>query len=179
MRGWYHGGLGRAASTLLAALGTCACAAQPSPGSPARPGQQGKPAGGDTDEHPSPTRHWARMGEVRAWTPLTDGPFVSLGHPPGNQLARIHVSPEARETYQNLQPGTTLPVGAIVAELQQDAATGQPGLGYVMTKQEGGRWEFMLVKSDGEILEQGEVPPCARCHAEAVADSLFGVRAGE
>jgi hypothetical protein len=119
------------------------------------------------------------MAELRGWTPVTDEPFVSLGHPPGNHLARIYVSPEARETYQNLQPGTTLPVGVVVAELQQDAATGRPGLGYVMTKQEGGRWEFMLVEADGEILEQGQVPPCARCHAEAVADSLFGVRAGE
>ncbi len=118
------------------------------------------------------------MAEVRSWAPVNEAPFVSLGHPPGNQLASIHVSPDAKETYQQLLPGATLPVGAVVAELQQDPASGQPGLSYVMTKLDADRWEFMLVRANGQILERGDVPPCARCHAEATSDSLFGVPAG-
>jgi len=110
---------------------------------------------------------------------MSSQPFVSLGHPPGTELATIHVNPDVRETYRTLQPGTTLPVGTVVAELQQDPATGKAGLGYVMTKLGKDRWDFMLLGADGRILEQGEVPPCVRCHAEAVADSLFGAPATE
>jgi hypothetical protein len=177
MQGWYHGGLSHAASTVLAALAVCACATRSPPSNDTAPRRAGGSAESDAKSRSSVPTRWDRIAEVRQWPPVNETPFVSLGHPPGNQSARVHASPEARDLYQGLLPETTLPVGAVVAELQQDPTTRQPGLAYVMTKLGRNRWEFMLVKADGRILERGDVPFCARCHAEAVADSLFGVPA--
>lgn len=39
----------------------------------------------------------------------------------------------------------------------------------------GGDWEYLVVDRDGGIERRGPLPPCARCHAEAPFDHLFGV----
>jgi hypothetical protein len=122
---------------------------------------------------------WDRLEEARAWGPANSESFVSLGHPPGTMLADVHVSPDAREAYLALGPGTELPVGSVVAEFQRDGQTGQPGLVYAMHKIAPSRWDYSLVEPDGRIREQGNLPLCARCHSEAVADQLFGLPASQ
>lgn len=38
----------------------------------------------------------------------------------------------------------------------------------------GGDWEYLVVAPDGRVEDRGQVALCARCHAEAPHDFLFG-----
>jgi hypothetical protein len=38
-----------------------------------------------------------------------------------------------------------------------------------------GRWEFIVAERTGELRERGQLERCVRCHAEGVADYLFGL----
>ena len=124
---------------------------------------------------PRTEQRWARLSEVQGWGPVNDKPFISEGHPPGHYLANVHVSPEARDAYLALMPGSELPVGAVLAELQHDPVSDRPGPIFAMRKVAPGRWEYVAAEPDGRIRERGQLPLCVRCHAEAVADSLFGL----
>jgi hypothetical protein len=183
MRASYHGDLRRAARPLLCTIVT-AYACGPG-GRPAAPigSSRAAPAGGAggrvSTEAEREAKSWDKLEEVRAWGPVNEKSFVSLGHPPGTRLADVHVSPDAREAYLALGPGTELPVGSVVAEFQRDGQTGQPGLVYAMHKIAPSRWDYSLVEPDGRIREQGNLPLCARCHSEAVADQLFGLPASQ
>jgi hypothetical protein len=56
----------------------------------------------------------------------------------------------------------------------------QPATHFVMIKRApgydppGGDWEFIVVSPDGHVEDRGPLPLCARCHAEAPRDHLFG-----
>lgn len=86
----------------------------------------------------------------------------------------IRVSPDSREAYRTLRPGVALPDGTIVAALHRDTERSQPGPIYVMEKQNG-RWAFQVLGSNGRPTEHGPLTLCARCHAEAAQDMLFGL----
>jgi len=83
------------------------------------------------------------------------------------------VSPDARERYAALLPVTTLPEGAVVTAFHQHVDTGKPGPIYVMEKRPSA-WFFQALDADGRPVEH-TVELCQRCHAEAPADSLFGL----
>jgi hypothetical protein len=38
----------------------------------------------------------------------------------------------------------------------------------------GGDWEYLVIRPTGDIEQRGRLAPCARCHAEAPSDWLFG-----
>jgi len=59
-------------------------------------------------------------------------------------------------------------------EQLREAATGRRGPWFVMQKGEGG-WQYVVVDAQGLVEDEGTLAGCARCHAEAVGDSLFGV----
>jgi hypothetical protein len=92
--------------------------------------------------------------------------------------AVVRVSPDARATYEHLVQDSVLPEGAVVALFHADADD-TPRAIYVMEKL-GGTWRFSTLDSEG-----GEQPfdapsgqateRCRSCHADGVADSLFGV----
>jgi hypothetical protein len=86
----------------------------------------------------------------------------------------IRVSPDSREAYRALRPGVTLPDGTVVAALHRDVDSTRPGPVYVMEKQNGS-WSFQVLGADGRPAEHGPLTLCARCHAEAPADMLFGL----
>lgn len=100
---------------------------------------------------------------------------MSRGHPPGFFLATVRVNPESLAAYQNLTAGTEFAAGTVVAQFQEDPHNGAQGPVFVMSKTNADKWEFMVVDPDGWIHDRGEIPLCARCHAEAVADGLFGM----
>ena len=83
---------------------------------------------------PKAQERWERFAEVRGWGPVNDKPFVSEGHPPGRYVASVHVSPEARDAYLGLVPGSELPVGSVVAQFQQDPEGSRPGQILAMSK---------------------------------------------
>ena len=118
---------------------------------------------------------WPRLEEVRAWPPLTDRPYESLGHPPGHLLAEVRVSPEARAAYLGLEPASELPVGAVVAQFQHDPVADRPAGVFVMVKQTREQWQFMALDAGGRIRDPDRAQLCRRCHADAASDYLFGL----
>jgi hypothetical protein len=89
----------------------------------------------------------------------------------------VRVAPPGLAAYRSLTPGLRLPAGTIIAAFHRNRVTGAAGSVYAMQKHPDGAWEYVVIAPDGAIEARGTVPLCARCHAEAPADSVFGVRA--
>lgn len=92
---------------------------------------------------------------------------------------------EPAAAYPALGPATVLPEGALVVEAQRktDAAGASAVAGYLlMRKREpgydpaGGDWEYGVADETALVRRHGVLPFCARCHAEAPHDHLFGGR---
>lgn len=117
---------------------------------------------------------WERFAEVVAWEPVNPEPFVSSGHFGGRLAVNVRVSPEARRPYAELVAGGELPRGSVIAAFHTDARYGRPGPVLAMVK--GARdWEYLSLDAEGGIVERGALPLCLRCHAEGIADQLFGL----
>jgi hypothetical protein len=77
-------------------------------------------------------------------------------------------------------PRGAQPPGALVAERLFDTGKAASALYFVMVKRPtgfdpaGDDWEYLVVTEDGRVEERGKMPLCARCHAEAPHDHLFG-----
>ncbi len=153
----------------LAAVGCGASAAEGYPGASSQAPQAPTPS---ASAAPPPLR-WTQFDEAKGWPPVNDEPFTSRGHAGGRWTLTVRVSPDARDAYAALTPGSSLPSGAVVAAFHHDPARGRPGPIYVMEKASQ-RWRFTVVNPDG-LVREGSVALCARCHAEAVADHLFGL----
>jgi hypothetical protein len=95
--------------------------------------------------------------------------YVSRGHPPGDARATVRITPAARDAYRDLTPGTEVPVGTLVAQLQE------PGPVFVMHKIAPDQWQFLELAADGRPAAEDRSALCQRCHAEAVSDQLFGL----
>jgi len=126
---------------------------------------------------------WPRFVEARSWPPV-GAPFANNGHPGAGAVAVVRVSPEARGSYERLVRDSALPDGAVVALFHREAADGRPGPVYVMEKS-GTSWRYLALRPDGTLPESAPEAArragerCARCHADGVADALFGLpRAG-
>jgi len=158
-------------SPLCFALLTVACGA---PDAPRAPSTIPKAAAA-----PAPKRSpWPRFAEARHW-PLVAAPFDNDGHVGEGALATVRVNPEARASYEHLMRDSELPDGAVVALFHRATAEGPDGSVYVMQKS-GKIWNFFRLAPDGRPTDppgiQGKVAGrCARCHAEGVADGLFGI----
>lgn len=127
---------------------------------------------------PQPPVVWSRFAEVRRW-PAVGKPFENAGHAGAGSLAIVRVSPEARSAYEHLVRDSELAEGTVVA-LFHELAPGRPGPIYVMTKSAGG-WLFETYRADGTKPAEparGTADTCRRCHADGVADFLFGLPRG-
>jgi hypothetical protein len=96
-------------------------------------------------------------------------PFTSRGHRP-EQRVDVRVSPESRSTYGALVTDSLFPDGSVLAELSHAG----DGRGYGMRKA-GGRWSFYELDPSGGVTASGALALCAGCHAQAPADSVFGL----
>jgi hypothetical protein len=152
----------------LLILGTVACSAAPARevAPPRHPAS--KPSA--TSTHAPVV--WDGWAELSAWPPVIAEPYVSRGHPPGDAPVTLRISPAARESYLSLHVGSELPTGAMVGQFQPDGV-------FVMRKLAPGRWEFVELSKDGHVRDADRRPLCERCHAEAVADDLFGLPLAE
>ncbi len=126
---------------------------------------------------PKPPLVWSRFAEIQSW-PVAGEPFTNLGHVGAGAEAVVRVSPDARAAYEHLVKDSELPNGTIVA-LFHELGPGRAGLVYVMEKTNGA-WRFSSYHPDGTELTAAEpanasTAGCERCHADAVADSLFGL----
>jgi hypothetical protein len=76
----------------------------------------------------------------------------------------------ARANYAALVADTVFPDGSLLAELSHNAA----GNSYVMRKN-AGVWSYFELDPQGLVLASGALALCAGCHAQAPADSVFGL----
>lgn len=127
---------------------------------------------------PSVTRSvWPRFSEVRSWPPASE-PFTNRGHAGAGPVAVVRVSPEARDSYAHLVRDSALPDDSVVALFHLEADQ-RPRQVYVMQKI-AGAWHFLVLDPHGVVLTPAgstgqATQACPGCHADAVADSLFGV----
>ena len=82
--------------------------------------------------------------------------------------------------YPTLGPLTRLPVGATLIEKQLERGMVAPSAYFAMVKRpagydpKGGDWEYLVFSPEGRLEGRGVLPLCARCHADAPYDHLFG-----
>ena len=107
--------------------------------------------------------------------------FVSRGHFAGRWTAEIAVNEAAMATYTNLAPSSRFGVGSLLVKKHTSTSASTPGPIFAMTKRdagfypEGGDWEYVVLDAEGHLEDRGKLALCARCHAEANADRVFGL----
>jgi hypothetical protein len=111
--------------------------------------------------------------------------FVSRGHFAGRWNAQVSVNDAARSSYASLVASTRFTEGSVLVKRHVAAATSAtPGPIFVMAKRapgfftEGGDWEYIALDAEGRLQDRGKLALCARCHAEANADKVFGLPTG-
>ncbi|MEZ4298055.1 MAG: hypothetical protein R3B70_24065 [Polyangiaceae bacterium] len=161
------------------------------------PGKSTRPAGGPTVAPPPtalPPARWSRWDELATFR-------VAIPRAPSQHLAADHdaetlASPEA-PAYPQLGPARTpAPGAALVQRLYAPEGT-TPELYFVMSRTPvapapsadapapladasaassapAPTWDFAILDAAGFVTESGSIPACARCHAEAPHDGLFG-----
>lgn len=164
------------AAILAAALGE-ACAGAPAP----------RAAGNDGWLDPSspappaptaarPRERWELDAQLKLLRPAVKR--LRTGHLTGDLEGEILAA--GAGTYPRLGPDSRLPPGATLVERLHDAGSAVPLAYFVMIKRQpgfdptGSDWEYLVVAPSGEIEQRGALPLCARCHAEAPHDRLFG-----
>lgn len=79
--------------------------------------------------------------------------------------------------YPELGPARQLPPGSVLLERLHPAGSGEAMAWFAMVRPlrdgSAGPWQFLVVRPDGELLAR-DPPGCARCHAEAPYDGVFG-----
>lgn len=128
-----------------------------------------------TARPPSNARSWERFEESRGWSLVASD--VPSAHGADEFVVQIRVAPQYRSAYLGLVAGQRWPVGMAVAAFQERRGTHAAGSVYAMVKSAEDRWEYVVSRADGVLEARGSIPLCVRCHAEARADSLFGLSA--
>ena len=122
---------------------------------------------------------FAALGDYRA----VGKPFVSRGHFAGRWQAEVFTSQDAAATYAALSRSSRFVAGAVLVKKHSEKDSRAPGPIFVMSKREagffpqGGDWEWLVTDPDGWIEDRGAIASCARCHAEAGANWVFGLPA--
>jgi hypothetical protein len=108
-------------------------------------------------------------------------PFLSRGHFAGRWIAEVLVTPTASDTYAGLTRSSHFATGAVLAKKHTEKDSHAPGPIFVMIKHdpgyfpEGGDWEYLVTDPEGWIEDRGAIASCARCHAEATSNWVFGL----
>jgi hypothetical protein len=99
---------------------------------------------------------------------------MSRGHFPGRGLLLdVRVDPESRAAYSQWVRDSRLAPGAVAVALLRDPKTRTLWVAYAMEKRSDSTWNFLVLRGDGTV-ERSDDPRCAGCHAEALADFIFG-----
>ncbi len=97
-------------------------------------------------------------------------------HLQGAHDAEVLVN-ESAGAYPALGPSRQPPAGAMFVEALYVPNQTEVAMYFVMLKRAsstGSEWEYAVVSSAGMIEHRGALALCARCHAEAPYDHLFG-----
>jgi hypothetical protein len=109
---------------------------------------------------------------ARGW-PRVAAPFVSRGHGDGSYMIDIRISPESLDAVRTLVLGRTVPIGTgAVAFHFRGGSTAVESI-FAMNKRAEAGWDYLVADSNGNVISEGSLPLCTRCHADAPADSVF------
>jgi hypothetical protein len=122
---------------------------------------------------PAPVVVSALWQQSQAWPTSTDTWFVARGHYASTSEALVRISPAAQERYEQHTLGSEFEPGSTFVMLHRSRATGKRGPIHVMEKGPSG-WKFQLLDANGIVNRQARLSLCARCHAEAASDFVFG-----
>lgn len=135
----------------------------------------------EVDDEPGPTEEplakvvpWEDFALLPSLKTVGD-PRISM-HRMGDEWATTRSNPEAQgyATGGDLGPGALL-VESLSADRESPVTTH-----FVMKKRElgyfpaGADWEFLVVNGKGGVEARGQLVRCARCHAEAPRQFVFG-----
>jgi hypothetical protein len=121
------------------------------------------------------------MASVSSFPAVDDRKLPSSGHNPPYWSGFVHVNSALWPVYPRLAPGVVVPEGSIAVEFHHDL-NGDAQQIYAMEKRApgfdpaGGDWEYLVLQPGGSVETRGPLAFCARCHAEAPHDHLFGPR---
>jgi hypothetical protein len=128
-------------------------------------------------QRPTPST-WEHFAEASTWPKVIER-ASARGHATGEYSVDVRVAPAFCDEYRRLTAGQTLPVGTIIAAFHRNRVTGDAASIYAMSKRGSGSWDYVVAEPNGAIVARGDLPLCARCHAEAPADSVFGARVAD
>lgn len=114
----------------------------------------------------APSEPWPTFSDLDTFRVLGTIPSE---HRAARAFARISVN-EAATPYAD--GCVTLAPGAVIVASLSDAAEAPPTEHFVMERRED-RWRYFVVGVDGRV-RSGAAERCARCHADAPSDELFG-----
>ena len=173
-------------SVSILALPACGEPATPLPN---LPGQSHRPAKDATvpanSAQPSGPVRWERWNELSTYRlAIPRAPTQHLG---GDHEAEILANPAAA-AYPDLGPAKTLGEGAVLVERLFPAGNDTADGLFVMVRRAEALetkaqptpddpafpWEMLVLTPDGTLEERGSIESCARCHAEAPHDGVFG-----
>ncbi len=126
---------------------------------------------------------WKLLEAAKQYAAVTRVPYRSHGHFEGRWTAEVLADPKAAERYTSLDEGTAFPEGSVLLQKLRESANGGPGPWFAMQKQargyypEGGDWSYAVVDTRGNVEQEGRLVTCARCHAEAPVDWVYGLPA--
>lgn len=154
---------------LCALVGLVACRRAPEghPPSPVVPGSARAPS-------PPPVL-WDRFEEAQSWPAAMAEWAPSAGHGLGDWSVQVRAEPPVAALYSNLGGGSAFAPGSVLVAFHR-TASGEPGPIFAMTRRLVGGWSFLAIDPSGRLDPNADLELCARCHAEAPFDGLFGVR---
>jgi hypothetical protein len=165
---------------LALALGSAGCTKGPALVNPGM-SVANAPNASLSHEVPDASPVWERIGELAGYRRLTKDAFPSQGHFDGRWMADVLANDLAAPAYLKLPAAAAFPQGSVVVQTHTDRLAGSPGPVFAMVKREpgyfaaGGDWEYIVTLADGRLEDRGQLPQCARCHADAASGWLFGL----
>jgi hypothetical protein len=119
---------------------------------------------------------WDLAAQLRALRPAA--PRARSEHLGGDLEGEVLASPGSG--YPMRGPASVVPAGATLVERLFPQGAPGASLYFAMVKRApgydpaGGDWEYLVAAAGGQVEERGKLALCARCHAEAPHDHLFG-----
>jgi len=128
-----------------------------------------------------PAERWDIDGKLRFLRPAR--PRARSEHQAGDVEAEVLASPGY--TYPPRGSASPAPEGTLIVERLFAPGAAAPLSFLVMVKPsagpepKGGDWDYLVVRPDGLVEDSGKIASCARCHAEAPYDGVFGGTANQ
>lgn len=127
-----------------------------------------------TEPPPPPWDLGAELRRLHAVSPRTPSEHLT------GQLDAEILADEGAVAYPALGPLRSIPPGATLVERLSPRGGAEPAAYLAMVKRPagfdppGGDWEYLVLDAAGHMEQRGRLPLCARCHADAPHDHLFG-----